>query len=273
MWRGARWVVVTGVKYVAFSVRNPGKLAQTLKSVLSELPTLPRRLTYVASFEQDVERLKQDLMQSKSEFEKLDAEHIDLEWLERNQSLVSSQWALETPVSPKWAVLYILLRMLKPKLVVETGVAGGVSTSYILQALADNDCGTLHSIDLPDQLHIGQDGKCHGCHGGSKPPGQPAGWLVPPVLKKRWQLTLGDTHEVLPRILGSLRQIDLFLHDSEHTYETMTFEYECVWNFIQPGGYLVSDDIDCNSAFTDFVQRQGLEPKTILGMGVIHKTV
>ena len=43
--------------------------------------------------------------------------------------------------------LYYLCRILKPKNVIETGVAYGISSSYILQALEANKFGKLYSID------------------------------------------------------------------------------------------------------------------------------
>jgi predicted O-methyltransferase YrrM len=43
--------------------------------------------------------------------------------------------------------LYALCKIIKPKTIVETGVAYGLSTSYILQALYENKTGTLYSID------------------------------------------------------------------------------------------------------------------------------
>ena len=45
--------------------------------------------------------------------------------------------------------LYALCRKLKPDVVVETGVASGVSSSYILCALHENEHGQLYSIDVP----------------------------------------------------------------------------------------------------------------------------
>jgi len=45
--------------------------------------------------------------------------------------------------------LYFMIRIQKPNVVIETGVHRGVSTSFILQALEDNNKGNLYSIDLP----------------------------------------------------------------------------------------------------------------------------
>ena len=52
------------------------------------------------------------------------------------------------------------------------------------------------------------------------------GWLVPENLQKRWILRLGYAREVLPQLKKEMDSIDIFLHDSLHTYEHMTFEYE-----------------------------------------------
>ena len=44
---------------------------------------------------------------------------------------------------------YALCRALRPMRVVETGVCYGVTSAFFLQALRQNDRGTLYSIDLP----------------------------------------------------------------------------------------------------------------------------
>jgi hypothetical protein len=44
---------------------------------------------------------------------------------------------------------YAMCRALKPNVVVETGIAYGVSTAFVLKALDVNRNGKLHSVDLP----------------------------------------------------------------------------------------------------------------------------
>src|SRR5206468_1634571 len=44
---------------------------------------------------------------------------------------------------------YLACRQLHPNRIVETGVAYGVTSAYMLQALAENEEGELSSIDLP----------------------------------------------------------------------------------------------------------------------------
>ena len=49
----------------------------------------------------------------------------------------------------KAPIQYIVTRVLKPKFIVETGVGIGISSMFFLEALKENECGTLYSIDLP----------------------------------------------------------------------------------------------------------------------------
>ena len=50
--------------------------------------------------------------------------------------------------------LYILCKLAKPELIVETGVAYGLSSMYILQAFEENKKGSLHSIDEIGRAHV-----------------------------------------------------------------------------------------------------------------------
>lgn len=149
--------------------------------------------------------------------------------------------------------LYIIVRVLKPRVVVETGVGPGVSTSFILYALERNGFGELFSIDLPEadqEIYISM-GIVKEFHRYS-PEGWGPGWLVPDWLKERWHLILGDSRRILPKLLRDLRYIDIFLHDSLHTYEHMIFEYSVAWKHLSPNGILLSDDVGWNNAFYDF---------------------
>jgi predicted O-methyltransferase YrrM len=153
----------------------------------------------------------------------------------------------------KEILLYVLIRRTGPDNVVETGVAQGVSTAFILRALEDNHAGSLVSIDLPnfssegyryrfdpdflDQTYV--------------KPDLGVGWLAPASLRHRWTLKLGSSEDELPR-LGNLK-IDLFLHDSEHSYENMMQEYHWALNHLRPGGILASDDVSFNTAFVDLL--------------------
>jgi hypothetical protein len=65
---------------------------------------------------------------------------------------------------------------------------------------------------------------------------------------------MGRSSQVLPDLLAELGQIDVFLHDSEHTYETQKFEYETAWVYLREGGLLLSDDTGVTPAFSEFAR-------------------
>lgn len=148
----------------------------------------------------------------------------------RNDSRVPST----IDASPELAQLcYAIVRLLKPKTVVETGVGRGFTTSHILKALHDNGHGQLYSIELP-LLSIGAE-RSIGC-------------LVPESVKSRWTLMLGPSLRLLPRLLPKLSSCDVFIHDSDHGYNNQLGEYRLAWRYLPSGGVLVSDDV-WNDAF------------------------
>jgi predicted O-methyltransferase YrrM len=161
--------------------------------------------------------------------------------------------------------LYRLLRDVRPRVAVETGVCNGVSTAFLLLALEDNGEGELHSIDLPEVA--GEEYKqgtfWDGKGGAVIPPGKEPGWMVPPELRDRWDLVLGRSQEELPPLVERLGSIDFFMHDSEHSYECMSFEFRAAWDALREGGVLVADDVNVNTAWDEFVGEVGREPEAL----------
>lgn len=135
--------------------------------------------------------------------------------------------------------LYIITRILKPNIIIETGVFEGHSSLSILSALKENNKGFLYSIDLPSP---------------DIPSGKEPGWMVPEHLRKLWDLRAGKSSDLLPSLLNEVKEVDIFLHDSEHSYENMYWEYKIVWRYIRKGGLLLSHDISQNAAFRDFAK-------------------
>ncbi len=134
--------------------------------------------------------------------------------------------------------MYVVCKLLNPIVVVETGVANGFSSSFILYALEENKRGTLYSIDLPNQ------------------PGEEiskqVGWLVPEELRGRWELIIGDTSIELPKVTSGLGGIDIFFHDSDHSYEHVLMELDTVWWNLRDCGIVLVDDVRMSSAFDHF---------------------
>src|SRR5437588_6098787 len=129
----------------------------------------------------------------------------------------------------------------------------GQSTSFILLGLRENQYGELISIDLPATESVPW--STDGMRESNLPLGRQPGWLIPEALRQRHRLLLGDARDLLPRVCGDCSQIELFIHDSLHTYDHMYFEFETAWTSISHGGLLMSDDIMANAAFHKFCQR------------------
>jgi predicted O-methyltransferase YrrM len=158
--------------------------------------------------------------------------------------------------------LYAVLRKLRPRVAVETGVCNGVSTAFLLLALAENGVGELHSIDLPEIA--GEDYEpgtfWDGKGGAVIPAGKESGWMVPDRLRARWRLVIGRSQDELPPLLERLGPIDFFMHDSEHSEACMRFEFEAAWGALREGGILAADDVAVNDAFAAFASAQDRRP-------------
>jgi hypothetical protein len=77
---------------------------------------------------------------------------------------------------------------------------------------------------------------------------------VPERLYERWTLLHGSSRRRLPDLVGDLREIDLFLHDSMHTTRNLRFELEQVWPALRPGGVVLIDDVEKNVATGRFLK-------------------
>lgn len=153
---------------------------------------------------------------------------------------------------------YAAVRAFQPNVVVETGIANGVSSAYLLLALQANDRGTLYSIGLNDPQYL--------------PAGKSLGWIVPQELQSRWELAVGDSRTILPRLLGEIGSTDMFIHDSLHTYDHMLWEYRVAYPHLRPGGLLCSDDANWNSAFPEFaLEVAAPHAKILRGVGFLQK--
>lgn len=135
--------------------------------------------------------------------------------------------------------IWCLTRHLKPRKVVETGVAHGVTSRFILEALKRNGQGHLWSIDLPPLERSWR---------------QEVGVAVGDGHLDRWTYIKGSSRRRLPELLCNLGQIDLFIHDSLHSERNVLFELDRAWPILGPKGAVVVDDVDANWGFRSFTQ-------------------
>jgi predicted O-methyltransferase YrrM len=135
--------------------------------------------------------------------------------------------------------IWRVVRHSRPTTVIETGVAHGITSRFILEALDRNGSGNLWSIDLPPF---------------NPQTRKEVGVAVDEDrLRSRWHYIAGTSRQHLPRLADKLRTIDIFIHDSMHTRRNVTFELETAWARLNPGGIMLIDDIDANPAFKTFV--------------------
>jgi predicted O-methyltransferase YrrM len=139
------------------------------------------------------------------------------------------------------SAVWCLTRILRPRAVVETGVARGFTSRVVLEAMRRNGAGHLWSIDLPPALDRRQVNEI--------------GIAVPESLRTNWTFIEGSSRRRLPKLLSQLGEIDLFIHDSMHTDDNVRFEMNLAWEALRPGGAMVIDDIDLNAAFGAFAGR------------------
>jgi SAM-dependent methyltransferase len=131
-------------------------------------------------------------------------------------------------------------RHARPTHVVETGVARGLTTRIVLEALDRNREGHLWSVDLPPLLERRLESE--------------RGAAVPRDGRTRWMLVDGSSRRRLPPLLTELGSLDIFIHDSMHTERNLRFELDCAWRALTPGGLLLADDIQRNGGLRSFAE-------------------
>ena len=132
------------------------------------------------------------------------------------------------------ATLYALTRWHQPRVVVETGGFVGLSAAFILKALADANLADakLYSVESDENCKH---------------------WaLVPDELRQQLVPLRGKIED----IVGTDKlpaKIDMFLHDSGHSFRHMLWEFRQFWPRLSEGGLLVSHDVHMNAAFPKFM--------------------
>jgi len=132
-------------------------------------------------------------------------------------------------------LLYAIVRCRRPSVVVETGVANGHSSFFILSAMCANGHGILHSVDRSAEV----------------------GSLLADEQRQSWRLHVlreANLKRSFREVLASLPPLDMFVHDSDHHYSWMWFELQAALKALAPGGIVVSDDCDGCFAFLDACQ-------------------
>jgi predicted O-methyltransferase YrrM len=144
------------------------------------------------------------------------------------KQITNTRWNAEQNL---FSLLYSLVCAKKSNLVVETGVANGISTNAIMKALEKSkDSGALHSFDV-----LSETSKAYKGNG-------------------NWHFHLlkaGRAHIQLNNKVNRLDKLDVWVHDSNHGYRWQKFEYLLAMKTLKKGGVLISDDIDASPAWAE----------------------
>jgi predicted O-methyltransferase YrrM len=144
---------------------------------------------------------------------------------------------------------YALVRTHRPDVVIETGVARGITSAFVLAALEDNGHGRLHSIDLPPPRMV---------------EAELVSTAIPHALRARWKYHWGSSRRLLPKVLRSAGGASrMFIHDSDHSYANMRWEIETAWAALSAGDVLLCDDANFHAGFADAAAAVGAEARYV----------
>lgn len=131
---------------------------------------------------------------------------------------------------------YALIRMKKPRVVVETGTDKGLGSIVMAAALARNDeegfRGNLYTVDINPR----------------------AGWLLKPPYTRYATLLSGDSLKVLADFD---QYIDIFVNDSDHSPVHEGAEYQVVSGKLSPGGMVIGDNAHYTTELLEFAETTG----------------
>jgi len=122
--------------------------------------------------------------------------------------------------------LYAYIVNAKPSVIIETGVANGITTNVIMRALEQTG-GVLHSFDV--------DPKTINAYVGT------GNW--------NFHLLKGNFENELRSAASKIGSVDLWIHDSNHGYQWQSLEYDLAAESLKQKGIIISDDIDASTAW------------------------
>ena len=144
--------------------------------------------------------------------------------------------------------VHIVCRLLRPDVVIETGVGKGFISASALDALEQNSKGKLYSVELPS-LYFGY--------------AKQVGEKIPDRLRHRWRLNFGPSAVVLPKLVEELGSVDVFVCDSSASYDNQITEFSIILAAMPAGGVLIvsllktdafiesAETVDCEWTTTD----------------------
>ena len=128
-------------------------------------------------------------------------------------------------------LIYCLIRIQMPNVYFETGTANGASIAAAAAAMAKNNCGQAHTVDVVQtSLPLVRDNE--------------RSWIVQHIISDHKEM-----ESVIKKTLLGAAGVSVFCHDSNHSYFWHKFEL----NYASKCGfdYILSDDVTASNAFLD----------------------
>jgi predicted O-methyltransferase YrrM len=129
---------------------------------------------------------------------------------------------------------YAIIRAIKPKIVIETGVDKGLGAVVICAALLKNKAE-------------GQNGRYFGTDINPK-----AGYLLENPYQEVGEILLGDSVQSLEKFD---KKIDLFINDSDHSADYEMREYQAIKDKLAENAYLLGDNSDVTDKLHQFARQ------------------
>jgi predicted O-methyltransferase YrrM len=129
-------------------------------------------------------------------------------------------------------LLRLLISETRPQIVVETGVANGASTRKILSSFKEFNLveSELYSFDIDPRVAS-----------------------TDLLRSPQFNFVVVSSPDSFVNSMNEIKRLDLFYHDSDHSYDNQMLEYSTAWEMLNPEkGILISDDINWSNAFLDF---------------------
>jgi predicted O-methyltransferase YrrM len=130
---------------------------------------------------------------------------------------------------------YAFVRILKPKVIIETGVDKGHGSVVLCAALIRNEGegfpGQYYGTDINPR----------------------AGYLLTDPYSRVGKILYGDSLQSLNKIA----EIDVFINDSDHSAEYERREYEAILPKLRPGGIILGDNSHATSILAKFSEEHG----------------
>jgi predicted O-methyltransferase YrrM len=130
------------------------------------------------------------------------------------------------------AVLYSLVRLMRPKLVAEIGTLYAGTTEVFARALWQNGEGVVHTVDP---------------YGIERCPAVIVQWPV--ELQRHTQYHAKSSMDFFSRMVLEGKRFDLLLIDGNHDYEYAFFDLQMAARLVTPGGIVVMDNAEQTGPF------------------------